>query len=119
MSYGCVDERVVYLVGLHARFYQYGAQPVLRDGQDRGYVRVGGYYHLVALMQYAHGHVRPEDKGKRVKSIATPYAVGRTYVLGVSLLEGSRGLSPQVAATCHHAGHGLLYLSIVHGGGSL
>lgn len=80
---GRLDARRVDLIGGNVGLYEDGHEAVLCDGEDRGYVGVGGDDHFVAWLHDTHFDVGAEYPDECVEAVGAAYGIAGADVVGV------------------------------------
>ncbi len=105
-----LDEVVVYLQRAGPGLYQHRREAVLGDGEDGGYIGIGGDYHLVARLHHAHLDVGPEYQDERIETVGTAHAAPRPDEGGIVLLKLLVLFSLEIPASIHNPADSLIDL---------
>src|SRR5574344_1557889 len=84
-SHVCIYLAVINFQRVNVRLHQYRCQPALCDGNNRGYIRIGRYDDLVALMESSQFHITAKNECEGIQSIAACYGISGADVRCISV----------------------------------
>ena len=99
---GSLYQGIINLKRIHRGLNEYGYEPVLRNGKDRGDIGVGRHDDLITLMHHPHLDIGSKDQCQRIETVATTDTATSTDVFCILFFELPRGLTFQIPTGLNH-----------------